>query len=90
MKPIQWRKLYSFNPMEGTFNFSIVTYAKRPHLMKTRYIESIPDESVIIDRQPDQYIAQYHKVLILDLWIVVLRFDWLSREITKEDAHASL
>lgn len=78
---IEFRKFVHLNRLEGEYSFAIFDYGKRPFIMKTR-IEPIT-KGVKMAGYAQQYVAQYKKYLIVDLWICVLRFRWLTKEITK-------
>ena len=65
---IKFRKLYDNNPLEGVNSFAIITYIKREYLIKTR------------DDIDIQFVSQYKKHLMIDCWLLVLRFTWLTKE----------
>jgi hypothetical protein len=81
---ITWKKLYTrmTEQNEGMYVNSVILYATRPYLIKTIEHEDEMDQGVF---NIERYVAQYEKRLILDLWIVELRFYWRSKEIKKNE-----
>lgn len=65
-----WRRPYQRVTLEGVAPISIVAFRKRPYQQKQHATEN---EAYI-------YISKYAYGLAIDLWVVVLRFDWVGRE----------
>lgn len=67
-KEIKFKKLFCI-AHEGEYYNAVIVYSKRPWVAQTKRGERAKLEEVIV---------QWRKVLILDLWLVHMRFDWLT------------
>lgn len=67
-KEIKFKKLYCI-AQEGYDANAIIIYSKRPWVAKSECDK---------DGKCEEVIVQWRKVLILDLWFVTIRFDWLT------------
>lgn len=61
----------------GYDKFSIVMYEKIPYLMMSKVLE--PEEARKKGYQIESVPAQYKYRLIIDLWLVILRFNWTGK-----------
>ncbi len=57
---------------------ALMGFEKSPHVYKTKEIPFEGDSSF---GSQQSYVAQYRYNLLLDLYFVVCRFSWLSKEI---------
>lgn len=66
-KEIRFKKLYCI-AQEGYDANAIIIYSKRPQVAEIQYENG----------KSMEVIVQWRKVLILDLWLVTIRFDWFT------------
>jgi hypothetical protein len=81
MMEIKFRQIYS-EPREGDFINSIIAFNKIKHIVKEYPRDYLRCSTCSDQYWNEHYVAQYKKRLIIDLWILVLRFEWLTKEIT--------
>lgn len=95
MKKITFKKLYTKLTEEdyGMAHQSIILYQKSPHCFKT--IEHKLDDDVlnsireggVFKYRENGFVSQYRYDLRIDLWIIVLDFNWIGRERKEPKKH---
>jgi hypothetical protein len=79
---IKFRKLFA-RPLENKSEFAIISYAKYPYVMKIKTKNAYFTLDFAEEPHKEQYVAQYRKILKIDLWLCVIGREWLTKEITK-------
>jgi hypothetical protein len=76
---LKFRKIFD-RPKEGFPIISIIAYTKIPWLKKRDPILPLATKmNQIKFIEKEFYIAQYKKILFIDLWLFTLRFEWLTK-----------
>jgi hypothetical protein len=79
MKEVIFRKLY--RRMEekdyGAIPYSIVVFEKIPYMYESKMLPE--EEAIEKGYQVETITTQYNCYLQIDLWIAVLRFQWLTK-----------
>lgn len=73
---ITFRKLYQ-EPKEGEIINAIVAYNKRPETITRKEVEYNP--CFTSTQTHYDFVNQYKKRLIIDLWLIRLDFEWLTK-----------
>ncbi len=76
-----FKKLYQ-KVKEGEYIYAIVAYANDPCLIKKYPDGYLKSWTSTNPYENETYIAQYRKMLRIDLLFVYIYFEWTSKEIT--------
>ena len=67
---------------EAEYIDAIIAYKKSEYKRKEYPLDYMKNWTSSDNRDNTSYVSQYRKYLYINLWFIILKFKWLTKEIT--------